>query len=435
MSIVYNLISFVMFVIQCMLQFECYEFLLTPCEEKASRLHRTLIFAVCSIIAMGIKTCGLFPMGVITVLDSLFTITYFLVFLHIFYKEKFIVKAFHFVVIMFQGILSDILYHICFQAQTPGNEGYVYGEVYGAQSAITVTLIFIVINMIYIILFTKIKKKSNIDIKSIIVTIFFAFILLAITFNHFKNNDMDIYMSYVAVFTTVLFAFFITYLSASERQKAKDELKSIELIMEGERLHYEQIEKRSEEMSKIRHDYNNVLGSVLYLLKEGQIDEASNIIEELIDKVNLIKGNDYCNVPIINAIINEKKKICEESNITLNVDIVMPDDIKVKALDLCMIFANVLDNAIRSCMELLLEGMDSSIDIVGRQVKGYIIFKCINKAIDNPKGIIKGTGYGKKILADIANRYSGEFHTEYKDGIYEVRISLRNIENIRNNGY
>ena len=428
MSVIYVFISLMMFIMQFMLQFTCYELILTPYEDKSSRLTRTIIVFVFSSVAMGIKVSGLFPMVISCILDSVLVIVFFIAFLHIFYKEKFLIKLIHYLVINFQGILADVIYKVTSNNIISETEGYSYGNIEAAESIIGVTLIFILINTVYTIIFIKLKKKGDRKIKPIIVVIFFLLILFAVIINQFMNKDTDKYMSFVAVYTTFICATFIMYLGVSESQRIKDELKNMELIMEEEKLHYENIEIKSEEMSKIRHDYNNVLSSVKYLLNKGKVEEATNIIEELVDKINMTKDYYYCNIPIINAVINEKKKICDDNNIALNVDIKIPENVKVKGLDLCMVFGNILDNAIRSCKEVALESKDADINIIGRQVKEYIIFKCSNTSMPNPEGTIKGTGYGMKILADIAKKYNGELHKEIMEGRYEVRISLRNIE-------
>lgn len=94
-------------------------------------------------------------------------------------------------------------------------------------------------------------------------------------------------------------------------------------------------------------------------------------------------------------------------------------------LDWCMIFGNLMDNAIRSCRELQGREKERWITLKAGTVQNYLIIKCRNPSLENREKIIKGTGYGHKILADIAGKYDGDFQTAYEDGIFTAQISLK----------
>lgn len=57
-------------------------------------------------------------------------------------------------------------------------------------------------------------------------------------------------------------------------------------------------------------------------------------------------------------------------------------------------------------------------------VQEYLIIKCKNTALENRENKIWGTGYGHKILTDIAGKYHGDFQTIYEDGNFVAQISL-----------
>ena len=68
---------------------------------------------------------------------------------------------------------------------------------------------------------------------------------------------------------------------------------------------------------------------------------------------------------------------------------------------------------------------NQKIYISGKKINEYILFKVKNTALEDSGKVIKGTGYGQKILSDIAKRYNGDFKTMYSDGVYTACISLR----------
>ena len=65
-----------------------------------------------------------------------------------------------------------------------------------------------------------------------------------------------------------------------------EEVRELQHAMELEKVHYEQIEARREEMAKLRHDYNNVITSVMYLIENGKTEEAREIMRDLSERIN-----------------------------------------------------------------------------------------------------------------------------------------------------
>lgn len=74
-----------------------------------------------------------------------------------------------------------------------------------------------------------------------------------------------------------------------------------------ERQHYQSVERRREEMAKIRHDYNNLLSSVLGLVRMGKTREAEEMVLGLLARVEATREAPYCGIPIVNAILSEKE--------------------------------------------------------------------------------------------------------------------------------
>ena len=99
----------------------------------------------------------------------------------------------------------------------------------------------------------------------------------------------------------------------------------------------------------------------------------------------------------------------------------------VAPLDLCSMFSNLLDNAIRACEELPED--KRIIDLSARNQGDYLLIRCDNPALEHPGNQPQGTGYGKKILRDIAERYHGEFQTSFADGVFTARLILLSEKN------
>ena len=69
------------------------------------------------------------------------------------------------------------------------------------------------------------------------------------------------------------------------KERIKRELEAARMQAEMEKLYYEEMDKEREAMAKIRHDYNNLISSILGLIHIGREDEAEIVLNELIEKM------------------------------------------------------------------------------------------------------------------------------------------------------
>ena len=138
----------------------------------------------------------------------------------------------------------------------------------------------------------------------------------------------------------------------AEKDEVEKELLALRHQTDLMRQHYRNVEARREEMAKIRHDYNNHLTSVLGLLQMGEFSQAEQTVKSLITKIEQTRESPYCGIPVVNAILSEKAAECRSAEIRLHADLLFAEDVAVAPLDLCSIFANLLDNAIRACTQL-----------------------------------------------------------------------------------
>lgn len=241
----------------------------------------------------------------------------------------------------------------------------------------------------------------------------------------FVNGSEISPLHVISMLFAVVFGLLLIFVqfNLSEKDEIEKELNELKHISELEHQHYESVELRREEMAKIRHDYNNILSSVLSLLHMEKIPEAEETVKSLLIKIEQTREMEYCEIPIVNAILSEKEAECRRNNIKLSVDLLFPGDISVSYIDLCSVFSNLLDNAIRACNHFTQEE-NKRIDLTVRTQGGYVLVRCDNPSLKAPGAQPEGTGYGMKILNDIAKRYGGEFKSSFKDGVFTARLVM-----------
>lgn len=420
----------------------CLDRLLTG-RKGISRGKRLFFWFVLASVGAGIKvflTTGNMSYPVMAI-HQIYTLIVITAILKYCYQDKFSVKIIHFVMLMLQNILGDVIGQIFLGLETWELTEMSFTDRMMAENSIAANMCSVIFNLGYTAVALAVKKKKKIlpgpmwlmlMLQSL--TIFSGIVIMRRMLLTEKTGMS--YVLYCLLSTVLVSAILSVYLSQSEKWDVKEELGRLQQVMELEKLHYEQIEARREEMAKLRHDYNNILTSILFLMKNGRNSEAEHMVEELSKRMEATREYPFCPIPIINAILSEKKNECEEVGILLTADLKIPSISRIDDLDWCMIFGNLMDNAIRACKELLADGRKKpEIVLSGGLVQNYLVIKCQNETFEDIEKRISGTGYGHKILADIAEKYHGNFLIFNENGVYKTQISLLSTqqENISRN--
>lgn len=240
-----------------------------------------------------------------------------------------------------------------------------------------------------------------------------------------ENLLIALIYNIVLTLSSIIYIFFLS--DVEKKNKLEREYNALNYTRQIEETRYSAIEKKQLETAKIRHDIKNQLIAIKGLLSSGNSDEAETLIQELETDINGSKEKEYCSVPIINALLFEKEKICVKEGIDLECDITIYDTGCISKNHLCSIFSNLMDNAINECKSL--NGADKKIKVTAAQKNGFISVRCENTAKGDKHRIIRPSeskGYGMKILQDIANRYKGRYKCEINEGkcLSEITVNI-----------
>ena len=205
-------------------------------------------------------------------------------------------------------------------------------------------------------------------------------------------------------------------------------LHSIQKAWDVEQNHYEEIEARREELAKIRHDLNEQFYVIDELISTNNIDKAQQMLHTLREYVDSTKEYVYCGDPVVNAILEENQRFCDEKNIELTYDLQIPKPLLIEPVSTCSLFSNLLRNAIAAASDVTVKRPCISIKAT---VNGdYLHVRVDNDYVKTTKRLSKESrkGYGLDILQSIADKYNGQMETECTDSQYSVRIFIENVE-------
>jgi len=281
-------------------------------------------------------------------------------------------------------------------------------------------IFFIFLGSLFVFLWKMIDTKKF----QRFYALFFIFPVSQVIFLY-SVTYMNRILLLISVFLNIMIclAMLIYTMAQEERAALQVELQETKQAMELEQLHYQEMEKRREELAMVRHDLNNQLATISQLIRKKEEGSATEMIQSLAAEISQTAENPYCEMPIVNAIVTEKMKVCEMAGISLEVKLELPANLCVQPIHLCSIFGNLLDNGIAACKEML-PGETKAISLITLLDGDYLFIKMTNSSKKPPQKPLPGRGYGSRIISDIVARYEGDYRTRYKEGEFTAVLSL-----------
>lgn len=223
---------------------------------------------------------------------------------------------------------------------------------------------------------------------------------------------------------TVILLYYIV--SLEEKDILREQVRELRHAMELEQAHYRLVEERREELARIRHDFNNHLSAIGRLVAGGELEDAQRMVTLLRENIAATWETPFCDIPVVNAVLEEKARLCRERGVGLRVALELPENLAVEPLHLCSIFANLVDNAIHGAEVSDQEAPE--VTLTSKVDGDYLFIKTTNPGAAPSGGKNEapaaGRGYGVRICDNLAGRYGGAYQRTFHAGVYTALVSL-----------
>lgn len=112
------------------------------------------------------------------------------------------------------------------------------------------------------------------------------------------------------------------------------------------------VEQSEQNLKVLRHDMRHYTMMINSLLDQGEYEEIRSITAHINDVVreNMVKR--YCDHLIINTILSKMAELAKSFEITLNMDVLIKEQIPVDEYEFAMVLANLFENAMFGTKEL-----------------------------------------------------------------------------------
>lgn len=205
----------------------------------------------------------------------------------------------------------------------------------------------------------------------------------------------------------------------------QSELEQKSQLLEMNQLYYESLERQQLEVRKLRHDMTNHLQTLAGLSGE----EQRAYLDRLLKQPGIRRNVQYCANPVINAVLSTKSGKIAQEQIAFEYHLQVPARMDMDSVDLSVLFANSMDNAIEACEKLPVQ--KRKILLQAKNEKGLFVLKLENATGQNEKRVEmdasdflpqttkkdqKRHGYGLKSIQEIVQRYEGSMEITKEEG-------------------
>lgn len=307
----------------------------------------------------------------------------------------------------------------------------------GSVQRVLLIIIHKIVLVLMCILFIYYDNRHSMDYKQWLITIIqfigALFIGAIIADLYMKGifdetNAWELIVIALALFV-ICIAVCICQHIINKQNQYKLEYEKLRTHLEGEEKNIEKIQELYENSSILRHDIKHYAVMVKELLQKEEYEKIEHIMDDMIEEKLVNDTVLYTSSNMLNAVLNNKLSVCKKYNIRFDVEVscTIPEE---KLLNICVVMANLLDNAIEA--EKKEDDKDISCKIKkNKDMLNIYISNNISKSVleVNPKLVTSKSdkrqhGYGTKSIIKRVKEMDGIYNVseEGKKFIIEIFI-------------
>lgn len=225
----------------------------------------------------------------------------------------------------------------------------------------------------------------------------------------------------------VIFYYLVNFLLEKSKTEERNR------ILEMQEKNYLSQQKYLEDTSRTRHDFRHALHTLQEMAQKGDHENVLNFLNCYIEKLPEKNTKDYTDNAAVNAVLNHYLRLADESGITVDHRITLPDTLYIENIDLCSVLGNLLENSITASLDLPQSGRYISLVISPEQ--GSELYIAVSNRF-NGKVDRKGTRYlsthkgghgiGLVSVTATAERYGGSADFYHRGHLFRSNVMMVN---------
>ena len=182
---------------------------------------------------------------------------------------------------------------------------------------------------------------------------------------------------------------------------------------------YKMLAEQYRQSERLRHDMKNHIIALSALSRNKEWEKLDDYLKNM-EGTALDTAGDLTGNKAVDAILYQKQRQAEWENIKWECDVRMPKECCINEFDLCVLFGNILDNALEACGRM--RGDECRfINIQAKTVKKCFLIE-VKNSMDKAEKFTEGCtnkgdsqkhGIGLMNVSDVVDSYNGAVHKEF----------------------
>ncbi len=240
------------------------------------------------------------------------------------------------------------------------------------------------------------------------------------------RNVMLIFILTIAAYVLILRLFRQT----REQLTLQNEQNLLQMQVAAAQMHLEDLKGSQEKTIIYRHDMRHHLSLIDAYLTDNNQAAAQKYIKEVGETIENAVVEKYCSNYSVNLILYSYITKAKNEQIEVETQIDLPEETSVSDMDLCVIFANAIENAVNAC-KLIPSTNDRTLKILCK-TKNHKLFIQITNSYegtvmfvnDMPVSSEENHGLGTKSIAAVVQKYDGLYSFTAENGVFKTSIIL-----------
>lgn len=181
----------------------------------------------------------------------------------------------------------------------------------------------------------------------------------------------------------------------------------------------QEMQMRYELTRTFRHDLNGhwtVLGG---FLKTGENEKALEYLGKLTTMSDQLSFPCQTGNAVLDMLLTNKLGIAHQKGINVDCTVKIPANCLINDMDLCIVFSNAVDNAVKACSSKSKTHPYLTLKTV--QKGNFFLIEIENSRLDD-NVIIKGSGIGLDSIKAVAEKYNGTVRIEKDTKMFRLNV-------------
>ena len=238
-----------------------------------------------------------------------------------------------------------------------------------------------------------------------------------------------IVLSLVLLIVLLLFYAMFLMMAVSLNRNARLQQENHLLFLQQER--YKNLCMAIEEAKQARHDIRHHFVQLSALAEQGDMEKIKKYLLAATGKISDCNLH-FCENQAVDSVFGYYSTLAKRENIPFHALVSLPADLSIDEIDLCLVFSNLLENAIQASVKT--EPARRKINVEVYPHHNHLLLIHVENTFDGKiqqKNNIfqsskhSGNGIGIESVRHITDKNGGACDFTYEDGIFSAKIMLR----------